>query len=824
MTQPRLVHALVWALLLSASVQGQSIQSLTESNEALVIRHVNPRTGFATFASSPGKGLLLPLPDNAPASARAAHFIDVYGKAFGLANAAHMKVTRASSADELGVEHVRLQQTHKGVPVRAADFIVHLKGSRVVAANGHALAGLPDDVTPKIASGAARAVAQQLVARQHPDALESVHYSEPSLEILNRELLSDVGEHDSHLAWFVEATAFAMREFIWVDAQTGKLLFHFSQLTDAKSRTVYTASHTGSLPGTLVRNEGGAATGDADQDNAYAYAGATYDYYFNTHARDSFNNAGAAIVSTAHYCPGTCSTPYKNAFWNGAQMVYGDGYASADDVVGHELTHAVTEYSANLFYYQQSGALNESFSDIFGETIDLLDGLGTDTAAVRWKLGEDLPLGAIRNMMTPTANSDPGKISDYQYFVCSQSAWVDNSDGGGVHTNSGVPNHAYALMADGGTYNGRTVTGIGLTKAAKIEYRALTAYLSSGSGFLDDYHALNQSCTDLVGTDGITAGDCTQVDLALLAVEMNFPWPCLDYYRPPVTMCLDGGLPSYVTFDGFETGFGNWQSGQWTRVKDFAKRGAYSAYGSDPDFVSDNKLPTPAGIAIPANAWMYFDHAFEFEWEITTGGGYDGGVLEYSTNNGGSWNDAGALIVLGQLYNGPIYSQFGNPLGGRGAFIRSSYGYTASLVDLSTLAGQTAKFRFRTGSDEIFDSLGWFVDDVAIYTCVPDTFTDNPLVADATPAKREHLLELRAHIDAARIKRGLEPYGWANRALPSGSPIRGTYIVDLRLALADVYTAAGRPIPSYTDPVITSNTNLRAVHITELRSAVVGIE
>src|SRR6185369_6471708 len=101
-----------------------------------------------------------------------------------------------------------------------------------------------------------------------------------------------------------------------------------------------------------------------------------------------------------------------NAFWNGSQMVYGNGYASADDVVGHELTHAVTERTAGLFYYMQSGALNESFSDIFGETIDLGStvGGGNDTLAARWLLGEDLLIGAIRNMSDPTVFGDPSRV------------------------------------------------------------------------------------------------------------------------------------------------------------------------------------------------------------------------------------------------------------------------------------------------------------------------------------------------------------------------------------------------------------------------------
>ncbi|MBI3796284.1 MAG: M4 family metallopeptidase [Deltaproteobacteria bacterium] len=225
-------------------------------------------------------------------------------------------------------------------------------------------------------------------------------------------------------------------------------------------------------------------------------------------------------MSTVDYCPSADQCPYQNAYWDGEQMVYGAGFPAADDVDAHELTHAVTQSSANLLYYKQSGALNESFSDIFGETVDLTNSGGTDTAAVRWLIGEDIPgIGAIRNMMNPPAYGNPGKVSDPQ-FQCS--AVIDR---GGVHTNSGVPNHAYALMVDGGTYNAFTIMGIGLTKAGKIQYRALAQYLVSGSKFLDDYLALQQSCADLIGIAGISTSDCTEMKKALDAVEMS-KMPC----------------------------------------------------------------------------------------------------------------------------------------------------------------------------------------------------------------------------------------------------------------------------------------------------------
>ncbi len=281
-------------------------------------------------------------------------------------------------------------------------------------------------------------------------------------------------------------------------------LLHFSQLTDARDRVIYNGNNTFALPGTLMRTEGAGPTGDVDADKAYDYSGDTYDYFFTKHGRDSFDGAGGQLKSTVHHCPNGGPCPYANAFWNGSQMVYGNGFASADDVVAHELTHAVTERTANLFYYLQSGALNESFSDIFGETVDLGNGAGTDTTGVRWQMGEDLGIGAIRNLMTPTLFSDPGKMSDPQFkFKCE----AVPQDAGGVHTNSGVPNHAYALMVDGGTYNGITVTALGpiavnaLSKAQTIQFRALTQYLKLGAAIGMEVRYEGALPSDLIGRE-----------------------------------------------------------------------------------------------------------------------------------------------------------------------------------------------------------------------------------------------------------------------------------------------------------------------------------
>ncbi len=501
-----------------------SIQSLSEPGEGLAIQARSPQTGLVTFASTRSQGVLLRGMAAAPAEERAMAFVDQYGTAFGLATRASVRALRAPQRDALGLEHVRLQQVADGIPVTAGELIVHLRGDRVVAVNGHTLPDPMPVLIPDLTPAGAQEAARALIEKHKADLAPGAFYGEPRLEVFNRGMI-DEGAHPTRLAWFVEATGEGLREFIWVDAQTGGVLLNFSQLADARNRTVYDVALGTTLPGTLVRSEGGAATGIVDADQAYDFAGATYDYFFNTHGRDSYDGAGAGLVSSVRYRqPSQPGVPYQNAFWNGTQMVYGEGFAAADDVVAHELTHAVTEYSANLFYYYQSGALNESFSDIFGQTVDFVRGAGDDTGIARWRLAEDLSIGAIRDMMTPTTFGDPGKLSDSAQFFCVSNGWTNpNGDSGGVHINSGVPNHAFALMVDGGSYNGRTITGIGLAKAGLIQYRALTTYLTSGSTFADNSTAVNQSCTDLVGTGGITAGDCSQVANAILAVEMANP-------------------------------------------------------------------------------------------------------------------------------------------------------------------------------------------------------------------------------------------------------------------------------------------------------------
>ncbi|WP_395360531.1 M4 family metallopeptidase [Streptomyces sp. YH02] len=219
-------------------------------------------------------------------------------------------------------------------------------------------------------------------------------------------------------------------------------------------RTIYDAQQNEVLPGRKVRGEGDDPTRDATVNRAYAGLGATFDLFRSVYGRDSMDGAGLPLDATVHY-----GVQYGNAFWDGTQMVFGDGdndlfldFTIPVDVIGHELAHGFTQYTANLEYYGQAGALNESVSDVFGSLVKQY-ALGQTADQADWLIGAGL-LGpgvdrgeALRSMKEPgTAYDDdvlgkdpqPGHMDDYVRT---------NRDNGGVHINSGIPNHAFYLLA-----------------------------------------------------------------------------------------------------------------------------------------------------------------------------------------------------------------------------------------------------------------------------------------------------------------------------------------------------------------------------------------
>jgi Zn-dependent metalloprotease len=239
-----------------------------------------------------------------------------------------------------------------------------------------------------------------------------------------------------------------------------------------KQRTIYDAHDSESLPGRIVRHEGEARTNDVEVNEAYDGLGATFDFFAEVYDRNSIDDEGLHLDATVHY-----GRRYDNAFWNGRQMVFGDGdgdlfnrFTISLDVIAHELTHGVTGDEARLVYLGQAGALNESLSDVFGSLVKQY-ARRQAAAQADWLIGEGLFTAkvhgvALRSLKAPgTAFDDPLLGRDPQ--PATMAGYVrTSSDNGGVHTNSGIPNHAFYLAAIG-------LGGYAWEKAGRIWYDTL---------------------------------------------------------------------------------------------------------------------------------------------------------------------------------------------------------------------------------------------------------------------------------------------------------------------------------------------------------------
>jgi hypothetical protein len=299
-----------------------------------------------------------------------------------------------------------------------------------------------------------------------------------------------------------------------------------------------------------------------------------------------------------------------------------------------------------------------------------------------------------------------------------------SDDNGGVHTNSGVNNKAAYLMVDGGTFNGKTVTAVGADKTLAIYYEVQTNLLTSGADYADLYNALYQGCLNLVGgTSGIVSEDCQQVRNATDAVEMNKK-PAFSGFYLDAQLCSDGLEPNYTFQDDLESGTSNWTivNGGTTRWQYGSPYGTFAHSGTNFLFADDYPASIDdvhvklKPITIPSNGYLHFSHAYDFETYSDDPNFYDGGVLEYSTNSGVTWVDAGSLMDTNG-YSAIIFPNHNNPLKGRTAFAGISHGYTGTRLNLSSLAGKSVTFRWRMGLDDWGSRWGWWLDDVQIYQC-----------------------------------------------------------------------------------------------------------
>jgi Zn-dependent metalloprotease len=322
--------------------------------------------------------------------------------------------------------------------------------------------------------------------------------------IIPPHILRHVAEHgDEATRSKIASTLLHTRE-IARDSEQEALAAHAVRVSHTRQRKIYDAQHRQQLPGKLLMNEQSKPVADLEAIQAFEGANATYEFYAKNFLRNSIDGRGMPIISSIHY-----GKDFANAMWTGKQMVYGDGdgdgtlflsFTSAYDVIAHELTHGVTQFTARLVYHDQPGALNEHISDAFGEMVKQF-WLGQTSAQADWLIGKGL-FGptvhgkAIRSMAAPgTAYDDPVLGKDPQ--PAQMKDYVQsNDDNGGVHINSGIPNHAFYLAAV-------ALGGYAWEVAGRIWFEVLTKRLTPEVSF-QEFAAATVGCAgDFYGAGGL---------------------------------------------------------------------------------------------------------------------------------------------------------------------------------------------------------------------------------------------------------------------------------------------------------------------------------
>ncbi len=627
--------------------------------------------------------------------------------------------------DELKMAHTRVRQTVNKIPVWEGEAIVHLKSDGELAV-------ITDELKENIAVNTepnfSKKEASDMALEMYRGKAKVTDDSQIDLYIYRG------GDRD-HLVYRIETPRLDGSEHtsapvIFIDAQTGEKVFEYNNLQTGSGSSLYSGtvtidtSSSGSTfymedltrrMGTFnMNNTGNTSTGTGGTQSRYsgtddvwsataeragvdAHYGAakTYDYYKNVHGRNGINgsngpgttaaaaNSGISLVtSRVHF-----GSNYNNAFWYQNKMTYGDGNGSSFtplttlDIAGHEMTHGVTQYSANLTYANESGAMNESMSDVFGSMVELYARGGSPTADT-WKIGEQAYTpntagDALRYMDNPhlagnggyTSNDDPDHYSE---------RYTGTADSGGVHINSGIGNHAFYLAVDGGTHHlsGVTVTGIGPTDAARIWYRALTVYMTSGTNFSGSRTAMLNAATDLFGS---SSAQYNTIATTWCAVGVG-SCPSGGTPTPTPTATPTPGANLLVN-GGFESSISPWV---------MSGTGAlYIANGSSPHggtgyiyFGTANNRTgqTYQTVTIPSNAtgtlsfWLNVTSA-----ETTTTTQYDRLFVEVR-------NTSGTLLATPATYSNLNK-------------VSSATNYTLRTLNLAAYKGQTVRIQFRATTD-----------------------------------------------------------------------------------------------------------------------------
>ncbi|WP_433773549.1 M4 family metallopeptidase [Bacillus wiedmannii] len=449
----------------------------------------------------------------------------------------HFNVVGEEKDAESGTTHVKLVEKYNNIPVYGSDQTVTLdKENNVKAFFGQVIPNLENKNIPTFASISAEQA--ETIAKTD---IEKEIGKVKNYDGVKKDLFVYEKDGNYYLAYLVKASVSKPAPGYWhyfVDATNGNVIekynavdnvtgFGYGVLGGRQSFEIAKDTKTGEFNLFDGKRGQGIHTFDAENMNedwfnifsqwlgytgeevkskspffedkaavdAHVNAGKVYDYYKKTFNRNSFDDKGAKLISTVHV-----GESWNNAAWNGIQMMYGDGdgktfipLSAGLDVIGHELTHAVTENTANLVYKDEPGALNESLSDIMGVMVEKKS----------WDLGADIytpgkPGDALRSLKDPASIPNPLKPGE-GYPDHYNKRYIGTKDNGGVHINSSINNKAAYLVSEGGTHYNVKVTGVGREATEKIYYRALTKYLTANSDFKMMRQAALQSAEDLYG-------------------------------------------------------------------------------------------------------------------------------------------------------------------------------------------------------------------------------------------------------------------------------------------------------------------------------------
>ncbi|MDP3857230.1 MAG: M4 family metallopeptidase [Stagnimonas sp.] len=745
---------------------------------------------------------------------RAKNFLSTYGVLPGVTDAINQLSLARVSKDFAGSTHVHLNQMQNGLAVFGGRMVVHMNGAGITGLSGVFVPGLESiSATPAKEITYLRERGLVAARKLHP-AVRNLAIESTRLMYYRTGLLKGVSNQGNFLAYEVMvkggSEAFPVRERIILNANSGNVLNRINEIHTVLNREIYTPGQTtpdpaglgASIPVPPTLTEG-SPLAPADEAlmlddrtatssraplvaptlpalaNLYFFAGGTYNLYKNLFGREGYNDGAVPGTEQVQKSVYLVNDQCPNAYWNGDSTNYCPAF-DGDDVVSHEWSHAYTEYTHGLIYQYQSGALNESYSDIFGEVYDLVNGREGPLGATltegdyfkdggsRWVMGEDLTetvAGALlRDMWDPddfTINVPLAGISVIGFapspgsVITSENYYCGTGDGGGVHTNSGVPNHAFAMLVDGrpneidaSTFNNVPVAKIGMTKAAAIYFHAETHYQTPTTNFPQHADALEASCDDLIGAElrdvtgavsdeEITVADCKAVHDATLAVEfrntaeMTVEQKC-GYVRVLAPEASTPALCGSGLFV-FPTATETWEGGAiptgWTQTKNitgdyesptfdysisselpaphtgkalFARNDGDGTCAAGGDASGSIRMDSPE-ITVPDDAsFLSFTHYMQSE------AAYDGGNLKFSVNGSEFAIVPGAAFTYnghsGAFGDGPLVPGVPDPVGLGGN-------------NTSPLAGEAAW----TGADqgEATGSWGTTVVDISKLTGAP---------------------------------------------------------------------------------------------------------